>query len=390
MGIKICGIGVISSIGNDCGENLKSLLDGHCGIGMAKPFESQVTVPVGAVKMTNEELKDKLCIDRQRRISRTALLGAIAAKEAITDANIEVGKRIGLISATTVGGMDLSETFYADYIDNRNGGRLRDVVGHDCSVGTDFIASCCGIGGFRTTISTACSSAINAMIMGAKMLENGMLDYVLVGGTDALCKFTINGFNSLSILDKTLCKPFDKARNGLNLGEGAGYVVLTKDEERTTSYCLLKGYGNANDAFHQTASSEDGEGAYLAMSKAIEKAGLKKGDIDYINLHGTGTHNNDSSEGRAIVRLFGEEVPKCSSTKGYTGHALAAAGGLETVFCVLAMQNKVIYPNLRFETEIEGGIRPEQSLKRDVRLRYVMTNSFGFGGNCSSLILGEK
>lgn len=386
--INVCGIGVVSAIGVGCQENLVNLLSGNCGIGAITLFDTAVGVPVGELKRTNSQLKELLGVAQDITVSRTALLGAVAAKEAIQDAQIPQGSRVGLISSTTVGGMDLSENFYAAFKDDLTAGRLRDIVGHDCAASTEFIASQCAITGFRTTISTACSSAANAIIMGAEMLKRNMLDYVVVGGVDALCRFTLNGFNSLMILDKEPCRPLDRDRNGLNLGEGAGYLVLTKNPSK--SYCSLSGYANANDAFHQTASSESGDGAYMSMHNAVKMAGISLREIDYINLHGTGTMNNDSSEMVAVGRLFGTNVPPCSSTKCYTGHTLAAAGGVEAVYSVLAIHNGVRYANLRFENPIKGAAVPLTETQRGVVVRSVLSNSFGFGGNCSSLIFSKQ
>lgn len=385
MSIKVCGLGVVSAIGVGKAESKDSLLGEVCGIASLTLFESEVNSPVGEVVLSNDDLKLRLGIKPDRLISRTALLGMLAAREAISDACIASGKRTALISATSVGGMDLSEEFYRDYIKDSTKGRLREVVGHDCATSTNLIAEACGITGFRTTISTACSSAANAIIMGAQMLECDMADYVLVGGCDALCRFTYNGFNSLMILDSELCRPMDSSRKGLNLGEGAGYIVLTKEESPMKHYCDLVGYANANDAYHQTASSEGGDGAYLAMSAALNMSG--QNSVDYINLHGTGTPNNDSSEAAAIVRLFGSSIPLCSSTKSATGHTLAASGGVEAVFSILALSEQRVWANLRFDSTIEPhNIEPIREVTKCENLRSVMTNSFGFGGNCSSLI----
>lgn len=385
MSLKVCGIGVVSAIGVGVEENLKSLLEYRCGIGCNTLFDTSVDVPVARVTLSNEELRESLGIGNIHHISRTSLLGALAAREALS--GITIRGRLGFVNSTSIGGMDLSEEFYRSYISDPSKGRLRDIVGHDCATSTDFIAKYCNIEGFRTTISTACSSAANAVIMGAMMLERDMLDYVLVGGTDALCRFTICGFNSLMILDSELCRPFDNNRKGLNLGEGAAYILLTKDED-PEAICNLVGYANANDAHHQTASSAEGEGAYLAMRKAMQMAELNSYEIDYINLHGTGTENNDLSETEAIKKLFGE-VPPCSSTKGYTGHTLAAAGALEAVYSILSISNKCRYANLRFDTKIENGITPIQYSEERVEVTNVLSNSFGFGGNCSTLIFSS-
>ena len=205
--------------------------------------------------------------------------------------------------------------------------------------------------------------------------------------TDALCRFTLNGFNSLSILDRERCRPFDATRAGLNLGEGAGYVVLAREEPGMRSYCRLAGYANANDAHHQTASSETGEGAYRAMAEALARSGLER--VDYINAHGTATPNNDLTEGTALRRLFGELVPPFSSTKGFTGHALAAAGGIEAVLSALAIGHGLRYGNPGFAEPIpELGLRPVAETE-SAAVNSVLSNSFGFGGNCSSLIFAK-
>ncbi len=386
MSINVCGIGVISAIGVGCSENLDSLRAERCGIGSNTLFDSSIAPPVGVVRLSNDELKERLGVDSSRSLSRTALLGALAALEAFEGVEIPQGKRVGLINSTTVGGMDLSEEFYRDFAKDNSKGRLRGVVGHDCATSSEFIAEICKINSFVTTISTACSSAANAVIMGARMLECGMLDYVLVGGVDSLCRFTLCGFNSLMILDGELCRPFDQNRKGLNLGEGAGYLLLTK-ETIPNKLCTLVGYANANDAFHQTASSEVGEGAYRAMMEAIEVAGVDRDDIGYINLHGTGTGNNDLSESAAIKRVYeGAKIPPCSSTKSYTGHTLAASGGVEAVYSVLALTNSLIYGSLRVETPICDEVPLVGNTEQVTSLNYILSSSFGFGGNCSSLI----
>ena len=320
-------------------------------------------------------------------VRRAALLGMAAAAQAVADAAIPAGARVALVSGTSVGGMDLTENFYRDFRTDKAKGRLRDVAGHDCADSTQRIARYCGIGGYTATVSTACSSAANAIVTGALLLGSGMADYVVAGGTDALCRFTLNGFNSLSVLDREPCRPFDATRAGLNLGEGAGYLVLTHERPGMRTYCRLAGYANANDAYHQTASSQTGEGAYRAMAGALAQSGLRC--VDYINVHGTATPNNDLTEGTALRRLFGGQVPPFSSTKGYTGHALAAAGGIEAVLAVLAITHGLRYGNPGFAEPIpELGLHPV-ARTQEADVRSVLSNSFGFGGNCCSLIFAK-
>jgi 3-oxoacyl-[acyl-carrier-protein] synthase-1 len=245
-----------------------------------------------------------------------------------------------------------------------------------------------------TTISTACSSAANAIILGANLIKAGVVDAALVGGSECLTKFHLNGFNSLMILDKDICRPFDRDRQGLNLGEGAGYIVIESETSLNARgvkpICELSGYGNACDAFHQTASSPDGQGAYLAMMEALKSASLEPSDIDYINAHGTGTPNNDLSEGHAVMRVFGNNVPPISSTKSFTGHTTSASGGVESVISILAIVNDFIPANLGFSNRIEElDFSPVTHSVEGASLHHVLTNSFGFGGNDSSCIFSK-
>lgn len=393
MKVFVTGIGCVSGIGQDVAEHLCSFREGKDGLAPVTLFPTHHEVPVSEVKRSNRELKQQLGLPPDNTVSRTALLGMLAAREAWQDAGITrvASLRIGLVSSTSTGGMDLTESFYPLFRENPAHGRLRNVVSHDAADSTEQIAVSLDITGFRTTISTACSSAANALMLAARMIRQGLLDVVIAGGTDALCKFTLNGFASLMILDKAPCRPFDETRAGLNLGEGAGYVVLQSEASlHKTPYCLLSGYANANDAFHQTASSSDGTGAYLAMKGALDKAGLQPDAVDYINAHGTGTPNNDASESAAIRRLFGESVPLFSSTKSFTGHTLGAAGGIEAVFSVLSVARGILFPNRNFAIPMrDTGLIPVSGYREGEAIRAVLSNSFGFGGNNASLLFSQ-
>lgn len=393
MKVFVTGIGCVSGIGQDVAEHLCSFREGKDGLAPVTLFPTHHEVPVSEVKRSNRELKQQLGLPPDNTVSRTALLGMLAAREAWQDAGITrvASLRIGLVSSTSTGGMDLTESFYPLFRENPAHGRLRNVVSHDAADSTEQIAASLDITGFRTTISTACSSAANALMLAARMIRQGLLDVVIAGGTDALCKFTLNGFASLMILDKAPCRPFDETRAGLNLGEGAGYVVLQSEASlHKTPYCLLSGYANANDAFHQTASSSDGTGAYLAMKGALDKAGLQPDAVDYINAHGTGTPNNDASESAAIRRLFGESVPSFSSTKSFIGHTLGAAGGIEAVFSVLSVARGILFPNRNFAIPMrDTGLIPVSGYREGEAIRAVLSNSFGFGGNNASLLFSQ-
>jgi len=392
--VHITGFGIISAIGHSVNETLQSLNNCATGIGAIKHLKTvhRDEFVAGEVPFSNEELA---AMAGSKIYNRTTLLGIIAAKEALANAQITdpASARTGFISSTTVAGMTETELAYKDFFVTKKKSDFIDR--HFCGVGSNVIAEHLNIDYFVTTLSTACSSAANAIMLGARMIKNGTLDRVIVGGVDALALFTLNGFNTLMILDKEWCKPFDNDRKGLNLGEGAAYLVLESEEmilkNNKKSHALLVGYGNANDAFHQTASSPDGHGARLSMKKALSVAHLNTGSINYINAHGTGTPNNDASEGIAMQNVFGEEIPPFSSTKAYTGHTLAAAAAIEAVISLLSLKHNTIFPCLNLNTFIkDSSLKPETKLQKNCDLKHVMSNSFGFGGNCSTLIFSRS
>jgi 3-oxoacyl-[acyl-carrier-protein] synthase-1 len=396
--IYITGIGIISSIGNDANSVFTSLSDGKSGISGITLLDTNLKdkFPLAEVKMTTADLLGIVGYNGKKNLTRTALLGMIAAREAVKSAGIESINeyRTGLISATTVGGMDRSENFYKEFLGNQKKGHLIDVINHDCGDSTERIADFLGLTGFMTTISTACSSSANSIMFGAQLIKAGYIDRVIAGGTDSVTKFTLNGFNTLMILDKNGCRPFDENRAGLTLGEGAAYLVMESEEVIKTRnnqvIAELAGYGNANDAYHQTASSPEGTGAWLAMDKALLLSGLNPEDIDYVNVHGTGTQNNDLSEGIALQKIFGKNMPPFSSTKSYTGHTLGAAGAVEAVISIMSINRGILFPNLRFETPMkELSISPINKVIKEVNVRNILSNSFGFGGNNSTLIISK-
>jgi 3-oxoacyl-[acyl-carrier-protein] synthase-1 len=416
-GVAIAGVGVISAIGNNVAEALSAFENGTAGIADITMLDTiyKGRLPVAEVKASNEALAQRAGLSASAAgpaptshptkdhttgpvpfVSRTALLSLVAAKEALDDAAIPDVQtlRTGFISANTVGGMDKMENFFERRLTDPGKNRLREVVLHECGAVTEWVADRLSIRDYQTTISTACSSSANSILFAARLIRSGLLDVAVAGGADALAKFTLNGFNSLMILDAEKCRPFDDSRSGLNLGEGAGYLVLVSDKVAATlsskPAVALSGYANTNDAWHQTASSPDGRGSWLAMNGALQRSGLRPADIDYINLHGTGTQNNDLSEGTAIGRLFGDKIPRMSSTKSFTGHTLGASGGIEAVFSVLAVRHGLIYPNLRFKTPMtEQPLIPETTFLKGLPVNHVLSNSFGFGGSCSALVFSK-
>ncbi|MBN2165428.1 MAG: beta-ketoacyl-[acyl-carrier-protein] synthase family protein [Marinilabiliaceae bacterium] len=390
--VVVTGIGVVSSIGLDAQLCFKSLLVKQSGIAPIRYLETvhKNEFILGEVKLSNKEMESYLGISfaNNNKYSRTTLLAIIAAREAYEMAVNANGQknRVGIVSSTTVGGMDITERCFLNETDDYS-----FLLTHPCGDSTKQVADYLSVNTYYTTLNTACSSGTNALIHGARLIKHGLLDRVIVGGVDALTMFTLNGFNSLMILDKEPCKPFDLNRNGLNLAEGAGYLVLERKSEVSSFLCHLAGYENANDAYHQTASSPSGDGAFMSMMGALNMAKLNPDDVDYINVHGTGTINNDLSEGTAMIRLFGKDkVPVFSSTKSYTGHTLAASAGIEAVFSVMAITEDVVYPNLNFNKPIEElGLIPNCEVLRGKRIKNVMSNSFGFGGNNSTVIFSK-
>ena len=393
--ICITGSGVVSAIGLDKRETLVSLRTDRSGIAPVRFLETaDRDFLVGEVPLDNGQMKVRLGIPDGEPVSRTSLMGMLALDEALREAGLrpEDCRSIPLISGTTVGGMDCTERFYREYL---TGEHTHDayIALHDCGASTEAIAA--RFGGFRyaTTLSTACSSAANAVILGAGLIEAGMTELVAVGGSECLSNFHLNGFNSLMIIARAPCRPFDRTRAGLNLGEGAAFLILESEASARRRgirpVAVLSGYGNACDAFHQTASSENGEGPFLAMRQALAMAGLAPETVSYVNAHGTGTPNNDASESAALRRIFGADCPPVSSTKAFTGHTTSASGSIEAVFCLLAMQQDFIPANLNWQEPDEACIRPVPAFRGGVCLNHVLCNAFGFGGNDSALLFSR-
>lgn len=396
--VFITGFGIISCLGVNVEENLQSLTKKRSGISKVNHLRTvhKNEYVLGEVSLSNAALATLAGLKDLKNITRTGLLGMVAAKEAIEHAGLSNDqlRKCGIVNGTSVGGMDNSELYFKSFLNDEDIDYVKAFAAHDCGHGTEKIADHFGIRGYVSTISTACSSSANSIMHAAKLLKTGMLDIAVAGGTDALSIFTFNGFNTLKILDSQWCKPFDMHRKGLNLGEGAAYLVLESEssvkKRNAKVYGELVGYGNANDAYHQTASSTEGKGAFMAMVEALKIAGLEPEHIDYINVHGTGTDNNDQSESMAVKNLFGDNVPAYSTTKAYTGHTLGAAGAIEAVFSLLTLNHQKVFPCLNISEPMDVLVRPPVTeVMHDVKVEKVLSNSFGFGGNCSSLIFAR-
>lgn len=395
--ILITGAGIISALGAGIGETVVSLGRDVSCIGELRHLRTEHReFPVGEVAMSNRELSEYLKVDGISGRLRTVLLGIYASREAVASAGLTSAemRQAAFVNGTTVGGMDNTEECFAE-IRRENGDTPRsgDLKYNDCGSATVLIADHIGPFGMVTTSSTACSSAANALVLGANMIKAGIADIVVAGGSESLSRFHLNGFNSLMILSGERCRPFDRDRNGINLGEGAAYLVLESERSArrrgVMPWGILSGYGNACDAFHQTASSESGDGPYMAMSQALEMAHLKPEDIDYVNAHGTGTPNNDISELAAMKRIWGDGLPCFSSTKGYTGHTTSASGAVEAVICLLSIRDGFMPGNPGFTTPIMENAVPVTHLRHVDKLNHVVNNSFGFGGNDTSVIISR-
>lgn len=299
-------------------------------------------------------------------------------------------ERIGVFLGTSTSGIHSTELAY----------RRREPAGgalpadfhyggtHNTYSVAGFVQSWLGLRGPSLVVSTACSSSAKVFGTAARMIEAGLCDAAVVGGVDSLCLTTLYGFGSLGLLSPTVCRPFDRERDGISIGEGAGFVLLERPAAKSADAVALLGVGESSDAYHMSSPHPEGLGARLAMQAALGAAGLAPKEIDYINLHGTGTPANDATEGKAVMDLFGAGTP-CSSTKGWTGHTLGACGAIEAIFCALA---------------IEHGFRPGSANTREpdpeIGLHYlvanesgpvdrVLSNAFGFGGTNCSLVLGR-
>lgn len=387
-------MGVISAIGNSVAENHLALKDGVCGIKYELnlfPSKYAGQLPFAQVQLSNKDLINKLQII-EPGVTRTTMLAMHAFNEAIADSGFSPSDissfETALIAANTVGGMCLTDELYNDA--NKKSGGSEYTSSYDCASICVYLQRHYKMNGIINTINTACSSSANAIMYGAMLIKNGLAKRAIVGGTDSLAKFTINGFNALHILSPDICTPFDESRKGLNLGEGAAFLVLEREDDINGKniYAELTGYCNTNDAYHPSSLSDEGDGPYLAMKGALELANLAPDKIDFINAHGTATENNDEVEGRAMIRLF-DKPPPFSSTKGNVGHTLGAAGAVEAVFSILNLVHQDIYPTLRFKNPVASTeLSPVQAYKK-TPVSHVMSNSFGFGGNCSSLIFSK-
>lgn len=385
MHVYITGIGAISAAGNDLKSSLETFQKGTRNAGPVSIFETELEKPVFESRLLPE--------DQTSRQMRTLDLCMHAVREALQDANLDGNilnnYRVGVCLGTTVASQLNDIAFYRAY--KQNGHAPMDAV--DTYMQGNLagaVSRTCNLNGPALTVVNACSSGSDAIGIGLSWLKTDQCDIVIAGGADELNHVPLAGFNSLSILDDSLCAPFDRDRAGLNLGEGAGILVLESEKVMTARgnkpVLSVAGYGAASDAYHLTAPHPDGIGLESAIMQALQEADITKTDISFINAHGTGTHDNDKVEGTTLRRLFGNTVPFLS-TKGFTGHTLGAAGGLEAVFSAASLQHGWIPGSPGFKNiDQEIGIAPV-SEKTSLSQQYALSTSLAFGGNNAALVI---
>jgi 3-oxoacyl-[acyl-carrier-protein] synthase II len=393
--VAVTGIGVASPLGHGPSSLLRGLLESRSCLGPLSRFDA------GIETVTVAEIREPLPVKSVPgyRLSRTDRLGVMAARQAVSQVfpGCVDWRETGIVMATTVGGLSEIES---DLVSDPRGHYRRGAFGKASTYQTSQVASCIGadleVEGPRLGVSVACASGAMAIALGARMILDGSAPMVLAGGSEALCAFTLGGFNALQALDPEPCSPFDTDRRGLNLGEGAAVVMLeslerARDREAQVLSILL-GWGMSNDAHHPTAPHADGLGLSESMIAAMRMAEVDPEQIGYLNAHGTGTPLNDAAEVKGIESAFGDRkqpIP-VSSTKSYLGHCLGAAGAIETVVTILSLQSGVLPPTLRLANPIESEtVDWLAGEPRRAPLSVAMTASAGFGGSNTSLILGR-
>ncbi len=369
-----------SALGRGIPATLDALRRGAGGLRPNDFDRAEVRAWIGRVAGLEEEPVAGALADFDCRNNRLALaaLKQDGFVESVWKAKAKYGaRRVAVLLGTSTSGILRTELAY------RTGdlGNLHYRQAQNLYSVTDFVRRSLALEGPALTISTACSSSAKVFASAARYIEAGVADAALVGGVDSLCLTTLHGFSSLQLVSDEPCRPFDAARKGMSIGEAAGFAFLEKKD----SSVALVGYGESSDAYHMSTPQPGGEGALAAMRQALARAQLEPGAIDYVNAHGTATPANDRAEDRALARLFGAGVP-VSSTKGWTGHALGAAGIVEAVVCFLALEHGLIPATLNSST-LEPGLQSAIVLEnRAARLRRVLSNSFGFGGSNCSLV----
>jgi 3-oxoacyl-[acyl-carrier-protein] synthase II len=399
--VAVTGLGIISAIGESVHEFKEGLFNGKCGIGPISLFDTKGFMTQSAAQVKNRNLKALSGSRDIRRISRCDLLGLIAAGEALSDSGLKFDtcdrNDIGVVLGGGAGGMLSWEKYRRALWSKKARPRPSLLLSSASCTLTDLIASRYRLTGSRATIVTACSSSATSIGFASDLIRSGAHKIVITGGSESLSEVTFAGFNALRVVDPEYCRPFDKNRRGLSLGEGAAILVLEDYEKAkkrgTTIYAEVLGYATNSDAFHMTSPDPEAMGMSRVMVKALERASVAANQVDYINAHGTATRANDQLETKAIKKVFGEKNAgglAISSTKSMVGHCLGAGGAIEAVATVLALREQVAPPTIHLDEpdpDCDLDYVPLQSRPRKIRI--ALSNSFAFGGNNTSLVFGR-
>jgi 3-oxoacyl-[acyl-carrier-protein] synthase I len=383
-----------SCIGRGLDETLASIANQRTGLGPCKFETVQLDTHVGEVAGVDAERVSAELAEFDCRNNRLAQLGLRqdGFATAVEELAGRLGRRrVGVFLGTSTSGILETELAYR-HRDPATGAlpaTFHYRGAHNTFSVADFARKALRLQGPAVVVSSACSSSAKVFGSARRMIEAGVIDAAVVGGVDSLCLTTLYGFHSLQLVSSLPCRPFDATRDGISIGEAAAFALLERaPSSLDANAVLLLGIGESSDAYHMSSPHPDGLGARAAMVQALSTGGLQPSDIDYINLHGTGTQNNDSAEARAVMAALGPEVP-CSSTKGATGHTLGAAGGLEAVICALALRHGLMPAGLN-TSAVDPALGVNYLLEnRRQPVSRVMSNSFGFGGSNCSLILGK-
>lgn len=390
-------LGLVCALGRDQAEVARNLFAGDCsGMRDSDDWVPDRRIPVAAVPGELPALPAALA-DQHSRNNQLLYAACLQIEAPLREAITRFGpQRIGVVLGTSTSGIEEASQGIADYLRQGQLPDSYDYSQQELAAPAAFLASWLQLSGPAYVISTACTSGARALMSARRLLDLGLCDAVICGGVDSLCKLTLNGFSALEAVSAQRCNPFSANRNGINIGEGAAVFLMTREANPGAETVALLGVGASSDAHHISAPAPCGSGALQAMAKALENARLAPGQIHYLNLHGTATRHNDAMESLAVNRLFGANLA-CSSSKPMTGHTLGAAGALEAAFCWLALDAG--NPEGRLPPHVWDGIAdpelaPLNLAGQDQRLprqgpRHLMSNSFAFGGNNVSLILGD-
>jgi len=397
--VAITGIGMVTALGLTREENWTNLLNGTCGMGEVTVFPTEGFRSRIAAEVPYDRLTPRLTPLQRRRWSRSDQFGLVAAMEAVDDSGLttngfdpsRIGVLLGACTADLLRTERYLETMVSKGIEHS---RPSDVWNHFPSTPVDIIASHFGFEGLRSCIVTACTSSTMAIGSAADAVRDGRLDAAIAGGTDAMSRLTFSGFNAIRVMDPGACRPFDRARAGMNLGEGAAMLVLEDlDGARrrgATIYAEVAGHSLTCEAFHPTSPEPDGRAIGDAIRRALADGSVNADEVDHVNAHGTATPHNDRAEARGIRRVFGERAARLpvTSVKSMIGHCLGAAGGLETAITALTIARGVIPPTLHHaETDPECEVDVVANEAREATVRCAVSTSLAFGGNDSVVVL---